>query len=129
MYVGPSGDVARQLSHYYASSPSSAVVIPPTAGGTAAPMDGSETEHWLRLVVLKAEAAGKQAVSQVAPLATTSQLEQPFQVRHICVAHVGLLSAMPLLTNWSFWACFGMYTLFTTWSAHVRLALLLSICC
>ena len=54
---------------------------PAAAGAELAMLGGQELQHLLRLVVLRAESAGRQAVAQVAPLSGSGRLGQSFKVR------------------------------------------------
>jgi uncharacterized membrane protein YgcG len=74
-------DAARQVASRLVANPAGASVRPPTVpGAAAAPLRFPELQLWAWLLTLKAEAAGRQAVGQVAPLASGSGLQQPFSV-------------------------------------------------
>ena len=53
---------------------------PPDEGAPAAPLRFPELQLWAWLLVLRAEAAARRAVGQVAPLASGRDLGQPFQI-------------------------------------------------
>jgi hypothetical protein len=81
---GLSADVARLVTQALAAEgqgPGLRVLQPEAMGAEVARLGGEELQHWLRLVVVKAESAGRQAVAQVAPLAGRGRLEQGFKVR------------------------------------------------
>jgi hypothetical protein len=71
-------------------------VVQPQSGTAVTELSELEQRHWWRLVLLRVEAAGRQAVAQVAPLALGNQLQQSFKVRnhqqdshkHTCVQHL-----------------------------------------
>ena len=79
-----SADVAKLVTQALAAEGQGSglrISEPTAAGAEVARLGGQELQHWLRLVVLRAESAGRQAVAQVAPLSGSGRLEQSFKVR------------------------------------------------
>jgi hypothetical protein len=75
------GEAARVITARLESDPSTAPARPPSAPGAApAALRYPELRLWQWLLALAAEAAGRRAVGQVAPLATNGALQQPFVV-------------------------------------------------
>lgn len=63
-------------------------VYPPQTGAAGTELTELEQRHWQRLVLLRVEAAGRQAVAQVAPLALGNQLQQSFKVSRDWPGHL-----------------------------------------
>jgi hypothetical protein len=74
-------EAARKVASRLTAHPAAAPARPPSAPGAVnAPLRFPELQIWAWLLALKAEAAGRLAAGQVAPLAASSALSQPFAV-------------------------------------------------